>query len=794
MTDIPITFENSPTLHEQYQRDLSSEHSSIAKHKANQQPHPFPQIDPRRNGILRLKNSTLHLKNGNLPHSVQRNESPTSTDSAAATARRRSNSKSQVVNIPSKPKTTASTASSSSSSSSSPSSSSLSVSSGAEVGTANASSSRVATSSPLSYIQPKKRNQVQYYVTLLPLNDTFTKKHLPVATYPETTKLGRPTGTKYKPEVTNGYFDSRVLSRNHAQIYIDLTNGKMMLQDLGSSNGTYLNDVRLNKEPTEVKVGDIVCLGFNVQAESTHKQISLKVENLSLVTNTPSSLAMRALGIANTQFDTPEFKHLAFVEEIYRKINAEVDIKSGTKKNDGNGNGNGNKEEWNNEHGNFNSATRNRHDKVRNIDKRLSFDSAMFGDVNSELEDDLLGLFSTENSGIYNNSQVTNTSTLENVITLLALSSTQVKQQTSALDSIQSFLTNYKRDLDSLNKKHLEEQLNIKWRVFEGQLQEERTRNEELKAQLARVEQKNSKRIVQLEEKVQAVESEKADLYEAREVLKLRVEALEEQHDSDAQKIKELQLELINAKQLQRKEIETNSKHIYNNDGKSTKEEMYNKEDDTNGKTNDHSIYNHGDNDADSNNDHTGFSDATSSHDIVSDAINGFIQDLSRTPSVRDNLKCFEGQGANKNTSLMKETIELTPPLSDEEISDSEEHDSVRHNPGSRIIREPRKSSRELYSENLSSSSIITTHCLPGDVEPFPKVEDSSSSSSSRLTQSDVAMSNVSSTAMHSSNSGLTGSKLSLIKLSPQDKQRVLTMVIAMSAMLIGFYLQRLVN
>ena len=54
----------------------------------------------------------------------------------------------------------------------------------------------------------------------LPLNDTFIKKHLPVATYPETTKLGRPTGTKFKPDVTNGYFDSRVLSRNHAQFIL----------------------------------------------------------------------------------------------------------------------------------------------------------------------------------------------------------------------------------------------------------------------------------------------------------------------------------------------------------------------------------------------------------------------------------------------------------------------------------------------------------------------------------------------------------------------------------------------
>ena len=51
-----------------------------------------------------------------------------------------------------------------------------------------------------------------------------------------------------------------------------------MIQDLGSSNGTYLNEVRLSQDPTEIKIGDMICLGFNVQAESAHKQISLKLK------------------------------------------------------------------------------------------------------------------------------------------------------------------------------------------------------------------------------------------------------------------------------------------------------------------------------------------------------------------------------------------------------------------------------------------------------------------------------------------------------------------------------------
>ena len=47
---------------------------------------------------------------------------------------------------------------------------------------------------------------------------------------------------------------------------------------------------------------------------------------------------------------------------------------------------------------------------------------------------------------------------------------------------------------------------------------------------------------------------------------------------------------------------------------------------------------------------------------VVSEAINGFIQDLSRTPSVRDNMKNLESSG-----TINRDTIKLTPPVSDNE-------------------------------------------------------------------------------------------------------------------------------
>ena len=100
----------------------------------------------------------------------------------------------------------------------------------------------------LVVVEAPKRNPAVYFVTLSSLNDTFVKKHLLVPYYPETRKLGRPAGAKIKPDSTNGYFDLRVLSRSHAAMYMDAT-GKLMLKDLGLSNGPYVYDERFGSEP-----------------------------------------------------------------------------------------------------------------------------------------------------------------------------------------------------------------------------------------------------------------------------------------------------------------------------------------------------------------------------------------------------------------------------------------------------------------------------------------------------------------------------------------------------------------
>lgn len=74
-------------------------------------------------------------------------------------------------------------------------------------------------------------------------------------------KIGRQTNAKTVPGERNGYFDSKVLSRQHAEVWEEA--GKIYIKDVKSSNGTFINGERLSaegveSEPYELKTDDIV--------------------------------------------------------------------------------------------------------------------------------------------------------------------------------------------------------------------------------------------------------------------------------------------------------------------------------------------------------------------------------------------------------------------------------------------------------------------------------------------------------------------------------------------------------
>lgn len=97
----------------------------------------------------------------------------------------------------------------------------------------------------------------------------FTERKLVLENTPNknsAVKIGRCIA-RAKVASTNGIFDCKVLSRNHALIWYH--NGKFYLQDTKSSNGTFVNNQRLSKTneesaPHELCSGDIVQFGVDV--------------------------------------------------------------------------------------------------------------------------------------------------------------------------------------------------------------------------------------------------------------------------------------------------------------------------------------------------------------------------------------------------------------------------------------------------------------------------------------------------------------------------------------------------
>ena len=127
-------------------------------------------------------------------------------------------------------------------------------------------------------------------LALLPMNGTFERKQISLPFYPEILRIGRQTNAKTVPTPVNGYFDSKVLSRQHAEVWAD-RNGKVFIRDVKSSNGTFVNGQRLSpenreSEPHELRQHDTLELGIDIVSEDqktiVHHKVSAKVEYVGL--------------------------------------------------------------------------------------------------------------------------------------------------------------------------------------------------------------------------------------------------------------------------------------------------------------------------------------------------------------------------------------------------------------------------------------------------------------------------------------------------------------------------------
>ncbi|KAF9886099.1 hypothetical protein FE257_012034 [Aspergillus nanangensis] len=135
-------------------------------------------------------------------------------------------------------------------------------------------------------------------LTLIPINGTFEKKQITVPYYPDALRIGRQTNTKTAPSPMNGYFDSKVLSRQHAEIWADKS-GKIWIRDVKSSNGTFINGRRLSQEnresePNEIRENDQLDLGIDIISEDqktvVHHKVCAKVEYAGVYGTVPNIL------------------------------------------------------------------------------------------------------------------------------------------------------------------------------------------------------------------------------------------------------------------------------------------------------------------------------------------------------------------------------------------------------------------------------------------------------------------------------------------------------------------------
>jgi len=78
-------------------------------------------------------------------------------------------------------------------------------------------------------------------ISLHPLDGSFEPK---LRLLRRSLRIGRQYDSRTLPTATNGFFDSKLLSRQHAKIWVH--GGKMFIKDLGSANGTFLNGLRLS--------------------------------------------------------------------------------------------------------------------------------------------------------------------------------------------------------------------------------------------------------------------------------------------------------------------------------------------------------------------------------------------------------------------------------------------------------------------------------------------------------------------------------------------------------------------
>ncbi|TIA88382.1 hypothetical protein E3P99_02643 [Wallemia hederae] len=121
------------------------------------------------------------------------------------------------------------------------------------------------------------------FIFLIPLNNSFELKVIQLT---DKVKIGRQTNARTIPKEGNGFFDSKVLSRQHAEIWCEA--GKVYIRDVKSSNGTFLNGDRLSPEgvessAVELSSGNLLEFGIDIIGDDNKSVIHRKVSSKLLI-------------------------------------------------------------------------------------------------------------------------------------------------------------------------------------------------------------------------------------------------------------------------------------------------------------------------------------------------------------------------------------------------------------------------------------------------------------------------------------------------------------------------------
>lgn len=325
------------------------------------------------------------------------------------------------------------------------------------------------------------RNRYTHILILRSLNGTFETKYLVIPFKPDALKLGRPVvssssnsssnnnnngsgpnggnpnrrmdaGSMVRPD--NGNFDSRVLSRNHASLCCDGKTGKIYIKDLKSSNGTFVNGNRIDQEYVELKVGDVIDLGTDIDTKFEHRKISAFVEEISVI-----PLIDGITELPNTFTETQASSDDNLNKSNNSKMGTATTIQGHSKPfTEPFGKQTHSQSMTQTSKYNTHRPSQAGYPAVTaSMAQRAAFEAAMFGDINNlDIEDAVLGPETEILSGIFINNSIGTSPNLINIIKSLATEIALEKQEFIKLKSIENFLVNYTTNLEYVNKLMME--------------------------------------------------------------------------------------------------------------------------------------------------------------------------------------------------------------------------------------------------------------------------------------------------------------------------------------------------